>query len=63
MIGVRLHQGPGVPTAFRDRIFQKFAQADASSSRAKDGTGLGLAITRELMLAMGGQCGVRIGRR
>ena len=50
-------QGPGVPSAFRDRIFQKFAQADASSSRAKEGTGLGLAITRELMLAMGGDVG------
>jgi signal transduction histidine kinase len=49
-----IDQGPGVPSAFRDRIFQKFAQADASSSRAKEGTGLGLAITRELMLAMGG---------
>ncbi|WP_226596093.1 sensor histidine kinase [Marinobacter nauticus] len=50
-------QGPGVPAVFRDRIFQKFAQADASSSRAKEGTGLGLAITRELMLAMGGDVG------
>ncbi|PSF14715.1 sensor histidine kinase [Marinobacter shengliensis] len=52
-----IDQGPGVPTAFRDRIFQKFAQADASPSRAKEGTGLGLAITRELMLAMGGNVG------
>lgn len=49
-----IDQGPGVPATFRDRIFQKFAQADASSSRAKEGTGLGLAITSELMLAMGG---------
>lgn len=50
-------QGPGVPAAFRDRIFQKFAQANATSSRSQDGTGLGLAITRELMHAMGGEVG------
>ena len=50
-------RGPGVPESFRDRIFQKFAQANASSSRSKEGTGLGLAITRELMYAMGGEVG------
>lgn len=50
-------RGPGVPDSFRDRIFQKFAQANASSSRSKEGTGLGLAITRELMHAMGGEVG------
>jgi len=49
--------GPGIPVAFRDRIFQKFAQADASDSRQKSGTGLGLAITRELIERMGGQIG------
>jgi signal transduction histidine kinase len=48
-------QGPGVPESFRDRIFQKFAQANSTSSRTKEGTGLGLAITRELMQAMGGE--------
>jgi len=50
-------QGTGVPDSFRNRIFQKFAQADASSSRSKEGTGLGLAITRELILAMDGEIG------
>lgn len=50
-------QGPGVPESFRDRIFQKFAQANATSSRSKEGTGLGLAITRELMHGMGGEVG------
>jgi len=50
-------EGPGVPESFRDRIFQKFAQANASSSRSKEGTGLGLAITREIMHAMGGEVG------
>lgn len=50
-------QGPGVPVEFRERIFQKFAQADASDSRQKGGTGLGLAIIRELTERMGGEAG------
>lgn len=46
--------GIGIPDSFRARIFQKFAQADSSSTRGKQGTGLGLAITREIMAQMGG---------
>lgn len=46
--------GSGIPAGFRNRIFQKFSQADSSDSRAKGGTGLGLAITRELVERMGG---------
>ncbi|MEZ5508035.1 MAG: PAS domain S-box protein [Gammaproteobacteria bacterium] len=49
--------GPGIPQAFRERIFQKFAQADGSDSRQKGGTGLGLAITRELIEHMKGRVG------
>jgi signal transduction histidine kinase len=55
-VTVRDH-GPGVPAGFRERIFQKFAQADSSASRQKGGTGLGLAITRELIERMGGEVG------
>jgi signal transduction histidine kinase len=49
--------GPGIPAAFHEHIFQKFAQADASSTRAKGGTGLGLAISKEIIEHMGGQSG------
>jgi PAS domain S-box-containing protein len=49
--------GPGVPAEFRDRIFQKFAQADSTDARQKAGTGLGLAITKELVERTGGQVG------
>ena len=47
-------QGPGIPDEFRPRMFQKFAQADSSDSRAKGGTGLGLSIVREIVNRMGG---------
>lgn len=54
---VRDH-GPGVPPAFADRIFQRFAQADPDDPRSAGGTGLGLAISRELVERMGGRIDV-----
>jgi PAS domain S-box-containing protein len=49
--------GPGIGDAFKDRIFEKFAQADASASRRFEGTGLGLSIARKLIIAMNGSIG------
>jgi PAS domain S-box-containing protein len=49
--------GAGIPEEFRGRIFEKFAQADGSSSRRFEGTGLGLSITRQLLQAMHGTIG------
>lgn len=49
-----IDRGEGIPEAFRSRIFGKFAQADASDSRAKGGTGLGLSIVREIVVRLGG---------
>lgn len=49
--------GEGIPEAFRQRIFQKFAQADSSDARLRGGTGLGLSIAREMVLRMGGEIG------
>ena len=52
-VGV-VDRGPGVPQDFRERMFQRFAQADASDRRARGGTGLGLAISRSIVEAHGG---------
>ncbi len=46
--------GPGVPPAERERIFERFARHDAGRSRSAGGTGLGLAISREIVTAHGG---------
>ncbi|MAA94302.1 MULTISPECIES: sensor histidine kinase [unclassified Arsukibacterium] len=46
--------GPGITVAFQQRIFQRFAQENASNTREQGGTGLGLALSQELMHAMDG---------
>jgi PAS domain S-box-containing protein len=50
-------RGPGIPAAFRNRIFGRFAQADSADSRIKGGTGLGLAISKRLIEMMQGRVG------
>ena len=47
--------GEGVPEAFHERLFEKFARVDKRHSREKHGTGLGLAIVRGLARAGGGE--------
>jgi len=49
--------GPGIPTEFKDRIFQKFSQADSSNTRAKGGSGLGLSIAKAIIEHHGGAIG------
>jgi len=53
---VRDH-GKGIPAEFRDRIFQRFAQADSSDVRQKGGTGLGLSISKAIVEHHGGVIG------
>ncbi|RRV32116.1 PAS domain S-box protein [Pseudomonas sp. o96-267] len=49
--------GPGIPEAFKTRIFSKFSQADSGDTRQQGGTGLGLAICKEIIERMGGHIG------
>ncbi|MFI8262769.1 sensor histidine kinase [Streptomyces sp. NPDC085665] len=47
--------GPGIPAADRDRVFERFVRLDPDRGRAGGGTGLGLAIVREIARAHGGE--------
>ena len=42
-----------------EKLFESFAQGDASTTRMHGGTGLGLAISREIVGAFGGRIGAR----
>jgi signal transduction histidine kinase len=49
--------GPGVPPEFRNKMFQRFAQAESLDRRQRSGSGLGLSISKALMERMSGDIG------
>ncbi len=53
-----LDDGPGIPPAELDRIFQRFHRTAASRTSGLGGAGLGLAIVRAIAEAHGGSAGV-----
>jgi len=51
-------EGPGIPTEYRERIFDRFFRIDEARSRDRGGTGLGLAIAKWAVEVNGGRIAV-----
>lgn len=50
--------GPGIPVADRERVFERFTRLDEARARHRGGYGLGLAIVAEVVRSHGGRIGV-----
>ncbi len=51
--------GPGIPAADRERVFDRFVRLDPDRARSGGGAGLGLAIVREIVAAHHGSVAVQ----
>lgn len=52
-------EGPGIPSAHLNRVFERFYRVDPARARERGGTGLGLSIVKHLVEQQGGQVGMQ----
>jgi signal transduction histidine kinase len=52
-----IDDGPGIPIAERERVFERFHRTDPARTSSEGGAGLGLAIVRAIAEAHGGYAG------
>jgi signal transduction histidine kinase len=55
-IKIRDH-GPGISEDYKERIFEKFVQVEATDDRRRGGTGLGLSIAKQIVSHLDGEIG------
>ena len=47
--------GPGIPSSFRDELFEKFTKLDRPSEERRQGAGMGLAVCKSMIEAQAGR--------
>ncbi len=57
-----IDDGPGIPAAAREKVFERFVRLDSDRSRRGGGTGLGLAIVAEIVAAHDGTVSIGEGQ-
>jgi signal transduction histidine kinase len=56
-------EGPGIPAADRQRVFEHFQRLERDRQSAIAGTGIGLSVVKDLVGRHGGRCWVTTGDR